>query len=785
MKSKILFIIFILFIISAISVIAGDPYRIDENMELGENDIYNASDINSTRFYQDGSLVLDIDDINGTTFNYTKYANSSFYWDDMNTINATQMKGTGGTLSILTTWFSSLFDTLFGAKDTDSLTEGSTNLYDNESWNESKADESYLDKTDQRFNETNKTTAINSSLQAEILLREGNDTAHDLGISNLEDSNTSVNARVDNLETSNTSIWQNFLNYFTKTETSNLISGNRTEIETSITNNFTELNISNTTNWNAIVELQTSNGTTNIRIDNIIEDNTTWNESKANTLYLNRTSEGLYTSTYNSTYAAWNDSGFIKDWSLTYQEAWNSTYNVTYEANNVSMKGYVDGQIDGLVNLTEAEVITIVDGSGNFSAWGYNYDDMVNTPTALSNFSDDVGYFSDITNFTGTLTDTNYCTYDSTNGIINCTASAGLYDDSWINSTMDNKDTAVNDSWKLNASDQLDLINALETSNTTIYSRVDDLNTTVIDNNVSITNNLTSIWNNFDDYLKTTRISTIISGNRTEIEASIDSNTTYLEGLIDDVNNTAGNLSFNENYTNTLYLNRTSEGLYTTTYNETYEANNVSMKGYVDGEIGGLVNLTEAEVIVIVDGSGNWSADSGDYSTTSEADILYRREDWDNFTGIPTKTPADGETTSQSTADQIYDFVVAFAYASISYVNGQISGLNNLTLVEIVANIDNFSAWDKDYGDLINEPTDLGDFTNNAGFISELLNDTTPQLGGTLDANGNDIQIDSGNKYCFNGSSCTSWVFENTTGVYIVYASVERIKINSTHTTIS
>jgi len=342
------------------------------------------------------------------------------------------------------------------------------------------------------------------------------------------------------------------VNYLTSTIISNIILGNRTEIETSITNNFTQLNISNTTNWNAIVELQTSNGTTNTRIDNIVEDNATFNESKANTLYLNRTSEGLYTSTYNSTYAAWNDSGYIKDWSLTYQEAWNSTYNATYEANNVSMKGYVDGQIDGLVNLTEAEVIIIVDGSGNwsadkdsyytstetdtlftalpnltfsdittsignwsadrpnyinttyvgsignwtldktsyytkaevypvgslynqtyinalgnfsgwdkdyndlintptfateayvdsignwtadkssyattayvaaignFTAWGYNYDDMVNTPTALSNFSDDVGYFSDIVNFTGTLTNAKACIYDSGNTEIDC-----------------------------------------------------------------------------------------------------------------------------------------------------------------------------------------------------------------------------------------------------------------------------------------------------------------------------------------------------------------------------
>lgn len=61
-----------------------------------------------------------------------------------------------------------------------------------------------------------------------------------------------------------------------------------------------------------------------------------------------------------------------------------------------------------------------VDSIGNFTAWGYNYDDMVNTPTALSNFSDDVGYFSDIANFTGTLTNGKTCIYDSGNTEIDC-----------------------------------------------------------------------------------------------------------------------------------------------------------------------------------------------------------------------------------------------------------------------------------------------------------------------------------------------------------------------------
>jgi len=84
--------------------------------------------------------------------------NSSDYWDDYNTINGTQFENNGGTLSIVVSWFSTLFDNLFGAKNTDDLTEGSTNLYQNKSFNESHTDTLYADISvtggNSSFNET-------------------------------------------------------------------------------------------------------------------------------------------------------------------------------------------------------------------------------------------------------------------------------------------------------------------------------------------------------------------------------------------------------------------------------------------------------------------------------------------------------------------------------------------------------------------------------------------------------------------------------------------------------
>jgi len=69
--------------------------------------------------------------------------NSSQYWDNLDSFNSTQMENNGGTLNILESWFSSLFDALFGAKTTDDLTQGSTNFYDNKSWNQSLANVLY------------------------------------------------------------------------------------------------------------------------------------------------------------------------------------------------------------------------------------------------------------------------------------------------------------------------------------------------------------------------------------------------------------------------------------------------------------------------------------------------------------------------------------------------------------------------------------------------------------------------------------------------------------------
>ena len=89
--------------------------------------------------------------INYSNIVINETSNQSEYWNtnlgSLGNVNATQFENNGGTLSILNSWLTSFFNLLFGGKTTDDLTEGSTNLYDNQSWNESHADGKYIPYT--------------------------------------------------------------------------------------------------------------------------------------------------------------------------------------------------------------------------------------------------------------------------------------------------------------------------------------------------------------------------------------------------------------------------------------------------------------------------------------------------------------------------------------------------------------------------------------------------------------------------------------------------------------
>ena len=77
-------------------------------------------------------IIIAINNTDGT-FNIT--VNVSISWGNNAQQNTTQFETEpDGTFSLLFSWFSSTFDTLFGLKDTDDLTEGSVNIYEQFNW---------------------------------------------------------------------------------------------------------------------------------------------------------------------------------------------------------------------------------------------------------------------------------------------------------------------------------------------------------------------------------------------------------------------------------------------------------------------------------------------------------------------------------------------------------------------------------------------------------------------------------------------------------------------------
>jgi len=96
--------------------------------------------------------------------NDTGSVNSSNFCDNLDTINSTQMEDNGGVLNILESWLTTFWNSVFTTKTTDDLTEGSTNLYDNRSWNQTFADTLYADISvvsnpfDQSLNTTDNVT---------------------------------------------------------------------------------------------------------------------------------------------------------------------------------------------------------------------------------------------------------------------------------------------------------------------------------------------------------------------------------------------------------------------------------------------------------------------------------------------------------------------------------------------------------------------------------------------------------------------------------------------------
>ena len=135
-------------------------------------------------------------------------------------------------------------------------------------------------------------------------------------------------------------------------------------------------------------------------------------------------------------------------------------------------------------------------------------------------------------------------------------------------------------------------------------------------------------------------------------------------------------------------------------------------------------NSTLAGTSLAVNSSDYWD-NLGSPSDINAGDITddgtYRLNSWDNFTGIPTATPSDGDTTHLSTAGQIYDWVV-----------GKIAELTHLS---------NFTddLGDRGYTSVSNFTNDLGYYNSSDFSISDYF--TSAEVLGFNYYNATDFSI--------------------------------------------
>ena len=103
---------------------------------------YNGTDINLTgNYYGNGSELTGTDILERNKYNDTQFEEQG-----------------DGNLGLVTTWLSSFIDTWLLGITTDDITEGSINLYDNQSWNQSYADTLYIAQSEEANLNVNSST---------------------------------------------------------------------------------------------------------------------------------------------------------------------------------------------------------------------------------------------------------------------------------------------------------------------------------------------------------------------------------------------------------------------------------------------------------------------------------------------------------------------------------------------------------------------------------------------------------------------------------------------------
>jgi len=279
-------------------------------------DIYNSFD-GSTLSFNESKLNSSIDSRSGSL-----NVNSSDYWDNMNTINTTQMENNGGVLNILESWLKSLFYT---------KAEVNTNISDANTSMKNYVDGTFITQANEGNLNVNSSEYWNGtkSFNSSELERQTN--------GNLGILDSFINLLIDNRVTQ--SFVKN-LGFYNTTETDTEIENANNSMKNYVDTNYyntTEIDTQNTTMTNFVINTNSSMKTY------VDSQDTTFNDSMES-----------YVNSVNNTQATWVDTLFVRftelvgqvgNWTADKGDYYTSAETDTEIENaNTSMKSYVDTQ---------------------------------------------------------------------------------------------------------------------------------------------------------------------------------------------------------------------------------------------------------------------------------------------------------------------------------------------------------------------------------------------------------------------------------------------------------
>jgi len=168
----------------------------------------------------------------------------------------------------------------------------------------------------------------------------------------------------------------------------------------------------------------------------------------------------------------------------------------------------------------------------------------------------------------------------------------------------------------------------------------------------------------------------------------------------------------------------------------------------------------------VITGSG-----TGNINISAFSALYVNRSDWTTHDDYPSNCAADnyvygiGDTLS-CRADQDTTFTASGILLDLT---GTVFSVNEGTLTD-----ENLCSYESTGTQLECTSTidSSGDCTGtvcggghtHSEYLENVVEDTSPQLGADLDANGHDIELDAQNKVCLNGATCTQYIWRNAAG---------------------